>query len=401
MYRAGSLLVLVSALQAQVFTVDASGSGAHFTDLPTAVAAVPDGSTLRVRAGSYSPFTVQGKGIRILGEGTVTLQRGSGDVVVTGTNTRQVVLLRNLSLEDVGKVTIGQCSGPVLLESCSATLRAPIVVVSQSTNVQFLRCTISGGLPLLSPAYRMMVTTSSVFIAGCVIGGSNASRRCSGTSFAIGCGQHGVGLVGSSAVVIASRLTGGSGSPGACLCFHCLGFDGGDGGDGCDLQDSTLYAFMSTIVGGAGGAGSPGQNCLYCTCYPTLPGFDGQPFRHLGNSTFRSFWNGAIAEVVGEQATGSQAAFAVTVNGVPPFTAAMVFAYQGDLMPLASSLGYGMVLAAPVGFLGPFTMNTPSLQLQWTVPAGLQPGFVYFGQFAVLGSSGLSVSNPFSFVVAR
>ena len=45
------------------------GAGAQFTDLPAAVAAVPDGAALIVRPGSYSPFAIAGKGIAIVGEG--------------------------------------------------------------------------------------------------------------------------------------------------------------------------------------------------------------------------------------------------------------------------------------------------------------------------------------------
>ena len=44
------LLPLASALVAQTYVVDAAnGPGSQFTDLPTAVAAVPDGATLLVR----------------------------------------------------------------------------------------------------------------------------------------------------------------------------------------------------------------------------------------------------------------------------------------------------------------------------------------------------------------
>ncbi len=76
----------------------------------------------------------------------------------------------------------------------------------------------------------------------------------------------------------------------------------------------------------------------------------------------------------------------------------MRFSYRGDLVPFAP-LGAGSILATPVAFVGPFTMTTNSLAVPWTVPQGLQFGFVCFGQFVVFGASGLTASNPFPFVV--
>lgn len=62
------LLPLASALVAQTYVVDAAnGPGSQFTDLPTAVAAVPDGATLLVRPGAYGPIDLNGKGMTIVG----------------------------------------------------------------------------------------------------------------------------------------------------------------------------------------------------------------------------------------------------------------------------------------------------------------------------------------------
>jgi hypothetical protein len=50
-----ALAVLPLPAQRQIFIVDAAGgAGARFTDLPTAVAAVPDGSVLLLRLGASS-----------------------------------------------------------------------------------------------------------------------------------------------------------------------------------------------------------------------------------------------------------------------------------------------------------------------------------------------------------
>src|SRR5262245_50864538 len=49
---------------------DNGGPGVDFTDIPPAIAAAADGDILLVKAGSYSHFTLSGKGLRILGEGS-------------------------------------------------------------------------------------------------------------------------------------------------------------------------------------------------------------------------------------------------------------------------------------------------------------------------------------------
>jgi hypothetical protein len=63
-------LVLSSTLlaQGQAFIVDAAGGpGANFTDLQAAVSAVPSGSTLVVRQGTYGEVTIQAKTLTVIG----------------------------------------------------------------------------------------------------------------------------------------------------------------------------------------------------------------------------------------------------------------------------------------------------------------------------------------------
>jgi len=61
-------LFLIASVSAQAsFVVDAgSGPGSQFNDIQAAVLAVPSGSVLVVRAGSYSPVLIDGKGLTIL-----------------------------------------------------------------------------------------------------------------------------------------------------------------------------------------------------------------------------------------------------------------------------------------------------------------------------------------------
>ena len=95
---------LAAALCGQVYLVDAAGgAGSHFIDLPQAVAAVPDGATLRVRPGDYHAFTLTGKGLAIVGDDAVNIRPMGAtgpSLEIRGTSARQVVLLKDLVLRD-------------------------------------------------------------------------------------------------------------------------------------------------------------------------------------------------------------------------------------------------------------------------------------------------------------
>ncbi|MCI0586734.1 MAG: hypothetical protein L0323_07840 [Planctomycetes bacterium] len=65
---------------------DDGGPGVNFTDLPPAIAAAADGDVLLVQPGTYSHFTLSGKGLRILGSGTTAPSQAfvSNDDPATG-----------------------------------------------------------------------------------------------------------------------------------------------------------------------------------------------------------------------------------------------------------------------------------------------------------------------------
>src|SRR5262249_34779713 len=92
------------------------------TDIAGAVAAVPDGAVLLVRASSYGPFTVAGKGVTILCEpNTVVLDA----VTISGTSSSQRVTLSQLTwpagmtASSFALLDIHNCVGPVLLQGLS------------------------------------------------------------------------------------------------------------------------------------------------------------------------------------------------------------------------------------------------------------------------------------------
>ena len=122
-------LALLTAAPAQTFVVDASnGPGTNFTTIIAAIAAVPDGAVLLVRAGNYHSFTIAGKSLRILGEtGVVVHPPGASgtSITISGLAQSKTVVLRDLTVAQglvTGStdVTITNCLGPVLLQRVRA-----------------------------------------------------------------------------------------------------------------------------------------------------------------------------------------------------------------------------------------------------------------------------------------
>ena len=281
-----SALTVGAISPAQVFLV--GGVGAHFADLPAAVAAAPDGATLWVRAGRYTAFTLSGKGLNFVGEGVVTLNRSSTsrNLAIGGTTPRQVIVLRNIQLDDVPYVSLVGAAGPVCFEGCSAVgLRGPDVFVQSCANVQFLYCNLtstSSSDPPLFLGARIHAIDSSLMLAGCQIRGTNWGGflfcRPSSTVCTDGeCGAHALALLRSRAVVLRTDVRGGDGRPAHCTFMGPHG--AGDGGAGCAAWDSMLIALESGLAGGVGGAGA----YLYCregipprTCPPGLQGASSQ-----------------------------------------------------------------------------------------------------------------------------
>ncbi|MCR9246528.1 MAG: hypothetical protein NXI31_15960 [bacterium] len=107
----------------QTFIVDAAnGPGTNFLDLPPAVAAAPSGAILEVRPGSYTGFTMSGKGLTILGGPGV---RVTGVVSVSNTSPLQPTTVRGLQWTTAqltalgGLLTLANCAGAVTLSEIS------------------------------------------------------------------------------------------------------------------------------------------------------------------------------------------------------------------------------------------------------------------------------------------
>src|SRR5262245_54369924 len=119
------VLSLLCAANAQRYVVDAGGGG-NFLDLPQAVAAVPDGATLFVRPGIYTQFTVQGKGLTIVGTraGCVVgpFPPTSTPVDIVGLPSGKRVVISGFTFGFPGGTPfrILNCAGAVILDSVNA-----------------------------------------------------------------------------------------------------------------------------------------------------------------------------------------------------------------------------------------------------------------------------------------
>lgn len=124
------LLVALSttlAAQGPVFFVDAGGgSGSSFTDIQSAVLAVPEGSTLVVRPGSYAPVLIDGKALTILCDAGVTAGSplpNARFLTIRNTQPHQVVTVRGLGCATVDGLSITDAHGPVTFDAAGLTIQ--------------------------------------------------------------------------------------------------------------------------------------------------------------------------------------------------------------------------------------------------------------------------------------
>ncbi len=132
----------LAALTAQTFVVDANGgAGSHYTSLPTAVAAVPDGAVLIVRPGNYQAFSMSGKGLSILGEPGAVV---TGEVQIDTTAVAQAVTIRELTwTAPTGGQRLLQltdCAGAVLVERITHPGGFYALPFSHAVGISATRC---------------------------------------------------------------------------------------------------------------------------------------------------------------------------------------------------------------------------------------------------------------------
>ena len=373
-------LALVPSLRAQVFVVDAMNrAGTHYTDMPAAIAAVPEGATLLVRAGAYSPSRIDRKALSVVGDGTPSLV-----LEVARTSAMQPVVLRWLGAV-VGSLglRIVDCQGSVVVENCVGRSWS----VERSRNVQILRCSTYRDLGV--PA-TLTAVDSTLLIADSTLSGD-------GGGFFQGTG--GLGLTRSQAVTIGGSLIGSRGRAPVITCDAWLGCVPLQSGlyatSGAALIDSVLTSFGTTILGGEG---EPGR-VIPCWTTCNNPGAPAAPPISLaGASSVSSQRDYALGHLTGTPARGGRVDFVYSGSepGAPP--GVLVF---GDTAQLTSSpLVRGRLLSSFHLVFGPYALSSP-FRLPMDVLTSSELGRLYFGQFWVLGANGPLASSPFSFSVVR
>ena len=400
-------LLAFTALPAQVYVVDvAGGAGSHFTDLAAAVAAVPNGSTLRVRAGSYVGCALQAKGLAIVGEGLVVVQ-GSCSVALTLATQR--VLLRNLQF-DVG-LSIRDAAGPVAVEACTIQgLFASGVKIERGAQVRLQGCQLGPLQFGFGPPLEM--TDATVEVARCQVIG--------GTGFSFG---YNVGVLAlrSRCTLVDCPVTGGAG--GAASCWRGTVMPATPGYPACDLEASTLLVCDSAIVGGAGGVAAAcappaaggvgvkaGTNCAVFVFgalpigggagggngLPRAPGYQlGAGSRLVHSPTLRT----PVAWITGTQARAQTVQ--VELRAAPASVAVIAFSYTGLAVPL-EPFGVGSLLLQPALVSAAFAVpSTGAFALPLHLPASLPLSEIYTGQVLTWQPAGVFASNTFALLVAQ
>jgi hypothetical protein len=218
-----AVLSLAAGALAQTFIVDAAnGPGTNFTEIAAAVAAVPDGSKLEVRAGAYQTFSISGKGLSVFCIGAVTLTGPQG-IQVSGTSAAQTVVIRGVQL--FGTIQLVQCQGAVVLEHLSVLplFLPPMLMlrVYDCAQVHVADCMFTGGSPAVE------ATNSTVMLRGTTLRGGNTLHAYSSAVDFVDCVQQGgTGILGTPAMFLqggSARLVGGSVSANHGPCISGVG----------------------------------------------------------------------------------------------------------------------------------------------------------------------------------
>ncbi len=388
-------LALAVAPPAQTYIVDASGAG-HFRSLPQAVATVPSGAVLRVRAGVYDEFTIAGKSLTIIGDSAATVFVWCGaDVVIGPTQPDHAILLMSLTIfpgpDTVPRnVRVVGASGPVWFEDLTVgdvNLAIPpaMSLISDSGNVHFARCSFLGEHVAAADAPRILVRSSSVEFAACQVGGPGGLVGIASIA------PPAIRAEASHVVAVSSSVAGGQGG----WCMGGLSCRPGTGGAAFSLRQSTLHVYGcgASVSGGQGGdqllsptgtggdggtalevvgstvlladvipmGGAPGNG-------PSGQGRPGVPIVFDAASRVRSVpTSGPSCTVSPMPRHGSTVTLTLRGAGGEPM--ALLFGARARFVDLPSVLGLGALLCEPALLVGGFVIPASGLfALQLPVP---------------------------------
>ncbi len=222
-------LILCPLAGAQTYVVDAQGGpGSNFTDLPAAIAAVPDGAVLLVRAGNYSSFSIQQKGLTVLGDPGVTFGNvAAGSIEVRDLTAGQRVLLRGIDGHGNSAFLCTDCAGPVVFDHVSDTLGGDVHMdVSNCAQLLLVGCSLLGNQ---GPRALAITDSDVVVVDGALRSGQGSgfhdptvwsqggrlqvtNTSITGTTVSFGVGGDALHLIGGEARIDgASALVAGSG----------------------------------------------------------------------------------------------------------------------------------------------------------------------------------------------
>lgn len=256
-----SIALLSSTASAGVFIV--GGPSQTHATIQAAVDAAADGDVVLVRTNSASAFTIDGKGIAVLGDGAMVAVYGQA--AVRNVPASKTAVLSNLHVN--GSIT----NPPMLVQDCAGSVRIQ-------------GCEFVGGPPALlqgTPSGGHVLNCADVALTGCTLSGGNGQNQ----------GMGGVGLfvLLSNLAVSNSSITGGAGTVG--------GFQfgsptpGSPGGAGILANNSQVYIESSVLVGGPGGpglsGGVPQPTCTTAYEHPTPGGAGGDATWALGTTVVR------------------------------------------------------------------------------------------------------------------
>src|SRR5262245_15566256 len=125
-FRTSALALLLAAgasAQSVLVVAPVAGPGVFATDIQPAIDAAADGDLVLVEAGSYSGFTIDGKGVSVVADVGAAAD-SNGRVIVRNVSASQRVLLQGLTVQgdDLAPaiVTLNDL-GAIWIESCNVT----------------------------------------------------------------------------------------------------------------------------------------------------------------------------------------------------------------------------------------------------------------------------------------
>lgn len=346
-----ALGLVTGSLLGQTFVVDAAGGGS-FASIAAAVAAVPSGSTLVVRAGSYGAFTVSQKGLTIVGDPGVTVASGC---VLQSSSAAQTIELRNLAFVGGGPaashLACMSCAGLLRLASLSIPsvpsctgspcVRAPALAFVGCGQVLATDCIVQG---------NVQVDASEVVLDTCSLTGEFAvTQNLGGTVVQRSPSRPGLRLV-SGSVQSTSAIQGGF----ALVQGFGTAFAGADG---VVLGPATSLRLLRGTVADGGSA--------FGTTVPAAVSGDLASFLRIDPSVVL------------------QAAGSVVVRTTPVISDSMPAVDVGDaplggVLQAAATTSAAHVVVLVVGLAGP-ALHLPAV----VDPVWIDPTWHYFAAFGV------------------